>query len=75
MTALVMKNYIVRIYRQDAVDGLRIMGTVEAVGGDNEKWNFTTRDELWAVLQRSVEGDDVNGENFGEVIEDESSSR
>lgn len=44
-----MKNYIVRVYRDEKVHPRSIIGVVETVGSE-EKQSFTNVDELWHIL-------------------------
>jgi hypothetical protein len=44
-----MENYIVRIYRRDAVDPGKIAGVFESVEQETEK-NFTSLDSLMSLL-------------------------
>ncbi len=48
-----MDNYIVRIYRQEKGKPEKLMGIVEKVGKKGKK-AFTHMDELWEILNASV---------------------
>ncbi len=51
-----LENYIIRIYRHEKNDPLKIVGTVEEVGMEGKK-AFTNYDELWDIL--NMAGPDV----------------
>ncbi len=46
---LVLKNYIVRIYRCEKNNPRNLVGVVEEVGVEERK-AFTNLDELWSIL-------------------------
>jgi hypothetical protein len=46
---LVLKNYIVRIYRCEKNNPRNLVGVVEQVGVEERK-AFTNLDELWKIL-------------------------
>ena len=48
-------DYVVRIYRYRKRNPRRFVGTVEEAG-TTEKKAFTTMEELWNILTRTVKG-------------------
>jgi len=46
---LVLKNYVVRIYRCEKNNPRNLVGVVEEVGAEERK-AFTNLDELWKIL-------------------------
>jgi hypothetical protein len=57
-------NYILRIYRRDESDPLRIVGMVEVIE-TAEKRSFTTVDELVGIITPSV-SDEAQGKQSSE---------
>lgn len=55
-----MESFIVRIYRQDALDPHQITGTVIKAGEDQEA-SFTTSDELIDIIAQDP---DLTGMEF-----------
>jgi hypothetical protein len=51
-----MKTYIVRVYRLEKGEPLRLAGVVEEVGIKGRK-GFTNYDELWDILRLSTPSD------------------
>jgi hypothetical protein len=57
----VLVNYILRIYRFQAEEPVKLIGVVEEVGAKKKKKAFTNLKELWEILSSSEELKDKEG--------------
>ena len=72
-----MEDFIIRLYRLEKDNPLTLVGLVEKPG-EKRRIGFTTMDELWEILNSSIDekmGEDRDHDKGGDVLKKERNRR